>query len=87
MTLRLLVRDGCHLCEDAAQLLAELGLAFERVDVDGDTALAAAFGDAVPVLLLGGREIARAPLDRASLVRALAEEGVASDRASGEKAG
>ena len=58
--LRLVVRDGCHLCEDAAAALApiaaEAGLAVVPVDVDGDPELQAEFGDRVPVLLLDGRE-------------------------------
>ena len=58
--LRLVVRDGCHLCEDAAEVVApiaaEAGLAVVPVDVDGDPELQAEFGDRVPVLLLDGRE-------------------------------
>ena len=58
--LRLVVRDGCHLCEAAADALApvaaEAGLAVVPVDVDGDPELQAEFGDRVPVLLLDGRE-------------------------------
>jgi glutaredoxin len=58
--LRLLVRNGCHLCEDAAAALApvaaEAGLPVVPVDVDGDPELRAEYGDRVPVLLLDGRE-------------------------------
>ena len=56
----LLTRAGCHLCETAAETLAriggEAGLIPETVDVDGDSALQAEFGDRVPVVLLDGRE-------------------------------
>jgi hypothetical protein len=59
--LQLLVREGCHLCADAATTLA--GLAAEAglepppsVDVDADPELQAEYGDRVPVVLLDGRE-------------------------------
>jgi thiol-disulfide isomerase/thioredoxin len=58
--LQLVVRDGCHLCEEAAGALApvaaEAGLAVVAVDVDADPELRAEYGDRVPVLLLDGRE-------------------------------
>jgi glutaredoxin len=58
--LQLLTRAGCHLCVTAAETLAriggEAGLVPEAVDVDGDPALQAEFGDRVPVVLLDGRE-------------------------------
>ena len=58
--LHLVVREGCHLCEDAAEALApiaaEAGLAVVGVDVDADPGLQAEYGDRVPVLLLDGRE-------------------------------
>ena len=58
--LQLVVRDGCHLCEEAAVALApvaaEAGLAVVAVDVDAEPELQAEYGDRVPVLLLDGRE-------------------------------
>ena len=58
--LTLLTRDGCHLCETAAETLtrigAEVGLVPDSVDVDADPALQAEYGDRVPVVLLDGRE-------------------------------
>ena len=58
--LQLLTRQGCHLCEIAAETLArigaEAGLVPEAVDVDGDPDLRAEYGDRVPVVLLDGRE-------------------------------
>ena len=61
----LMTRNGCSLCERAAQRLAQLAdeLKFELTitDVDavaaaGDTALRAEFGDRLPVVLLDGAE-------------------------------
>ncbi len=58
--LQLLTRQGCHLCDVAAETLAriagEAGLAPVSVDVDADPALQAEYGDRVPVVLLDGRE-------------------------------
>ncbi|MGY1707952.1 glutaredoxin family protein [Geodermatophilus sp. SYSU D00758] len=58
--LQLLTRDGCHLCEVAAETLerlaAEAGTTVTLVDVDADPELQAEYGDRVPVVLLDGRE-------------------------------
>ncbi len=60
MRVRLLTRVGCHLCDDAAEVLArvcaETGTGWDTVDVDSDDELRAEYGDQVPVLLLDGRE-------------------------------
>ena len=54
--LQLLTRQGCHLCEVAAETLAriaaEAGAVPEAVDVDDDPELQAEYGDRVPVVLL-----------------------------------
>ncbi len=56
----LITRVGCHLCEDAATVLArlsaELGFRYAEVDVDADPALRDEYGDHVPVILVDGRE-------------------------------
>lgn len=64
-------RAYCHLCDDLLALLmplaARAGVAVEVVDVDSDEGLEAAYGDKVPLLMAGGREICRYRLDRAAL--------------------
>lgn len=62
LRLRLLTRQNCHLCEQAAVDLSSLGIEFESLDVDSDPGLVDLYGDLVPVLLLGITEIARAPI-------------------------
>ncbi|ANY07265.1 glutaredoxin family protein [Pseudonocardia sp. HH130630-07] len=68
---RLLTRSGCHLCDDAAEVLArvcgELGERWDSVDVDGDPELRAEYGDQVPVVLLDGREHDSFRVDEARL--------------------
>ena len=69
----LLTRAGCHLCDEMQRVLeVELparGLDFVKVDVDNDAALAATYGEVVPVLLRDGRPVAKVRLDRRRLVR------------------
>ncbi|MFZ5556771.1 MAG: glutaredoxin family protein [Pseudomonadota bacterium] len=64
-------RAYCHLCEDLLSALrpvaARAGVAVEVVDVDADERLEAAYGDKVPLLMGGGREICRYHLDSAAL--------------------
>lgn len=64
LSLRLLTRPGCHLCEEmkakVVPLLARLGGTLVDVDVDSDPALAARFGLEIPVLLdADGRVVAK----------------------------
>ncbi len=70
-------RHGCHLCSDARRLLDRLAsrysFAVQEIDVDGDAALLAEYDSVVPVVALAGRELARAPIDAASLERRLRE--------------
>lgn len=47
---RLYVRLGCHLCDDAARLLAAAGIDFVRIDVDRDPRLREEYGALLPVL-------------------------------------
>ena len=53
-------RQGCHLCEEArlvvARVCAELGEAFDEVDVDTDPELQDRFTDEVPVTFVDGRQ-------------------------------
>ena len=73
--LELLGRDGCHLCQTAAEQLAPIaaqaGLEVREVDVDTDPELQAEYGDRVPVLLLDGREHSYFTLDVPRLRRDL----------------
>lgn len=72
----LLVRDGCHLCVAMRAALdplaAAAGFDIDEVDIDADPALEARWGEDVPVLLAGERELCRHRLDRAALAAFLA---------------
>ena len=69
--LQLLSREDCHLCEIAQRELDMLAVPFEMVDVDDDAELQQRYGDSIPVLLYGGIEIARAPIERKDLEKTL----------------
>jgi glutaredoxin len=61
---RLLTRTGCHLCDEArtvvTQVCAELGEAYEEVDIDvaaaGDPELRRRYTDEVPVTFVDGAQ-------------------------------
>jgi glutaredoxin len=53
-------RPGCHLCDDArvvvAQVCAELGEEYAEVDITSDPRLVERFSDEVPVTLVDGEQ-------------------------------
>jgi hypothetical protein len=57
---RVLSKPGCHLCETAeavvAQVCAELGESYEVVDITGDLALLATYGNEIPVTFVDGKQ-------------------------------
>ncbi len=69
-------RRGCHLCDDAAAVLAELAdtlhIAIGSVDVDDNDALRRRYDHHVPVVCHGDDEICRHHLDLPALERTLA---------------
>ena len=71
----LYTRAGCHLCEDAAAILARLGseyhFALAEVDITSQPDLEHRYGLAIPVVRFqDGQELA-APIDEAALRAAL----------------
>lgn len=67
-------RRGCHLCDDAAALLARYSLAFDTVDVDADPALRRRYNECVPVVEIDGKERFRGRVDE-RLLRRLIDAG------------
>jgi len=59
MSVTVLTRVNCHLCEvaeaDVARICGELGVAWTTQDVDADPELRAEYGDMVPVIQIDGR--------------------------------
>jgi glutaredoxin len=71
-------RAGCHLCDDAWQMLGEFQARFaldlKRVDVDTDADLARMHGERVPVIEVNGKERFWGRINRVLLQRQLSAE-------------
>jgi hypothetical protein len=71
LVLTLYSRAYCHLCEEMLQALEplreELGFRIAVLDVDADAALEERFGERVPVLAHGARELGCCRLDTANV--------------------
>ncbi len=66
-------KAGCHLCEDAARLLAQLqpefALTIQAIDIQSDPVLFKKYFDQIPVVVIDDRVTLAAPI-RAEDVRA-----------------
>ncbi len=78
MRLTLYGRPECHLCHDmravVVALRADVPFELEEVDIDGDPALVAAYGEEIPVLLVNGRKAFKYRVTPAALRARLARE-------------
>lgn len=70
----LYTRAGCHLCDQALELLQEHGLHPEQVDIDSDPELRARFTECVPVVELDGKIRFRGRINPVLLRRLLAAD-------------
>jgi thiol-disulfide isomerase/thioredoxin len=79
--LTLYSRPECHLCHEMRAVIdavaQEVPLIVEEVDVDRDDALAARWGNDVPVLAVNGRTAFKHRVDPRALRARLAREPVA----------
>jgi glutaredoxin len=64
-------RDGCHLCEDAYQILLKYGLKPKLVNIDADSELRDRYHVWVPVVVIDGKERFRGRVDEVLLKRLL----------------
>ncbi|HUZ86614.1 MAG TPA: glutaredoxin family protein [Candidatus Baltobacterales bacterium] len=71
MSLVLVTRRDCHLCDEALQLLRDLGAEPELADVDSDDDLHDQYDWRVPVLMLDGRVVAEGRITRDRVREAL----------------
>jgi glutaredoxin len=65
-------REGCHLCDIAADVLSRNMLSFDVVDIDADPTLRERYHECVPVVVIDGRERFRGRIDEMLLRRLLA---------------
>ena len=64
-------RSGCHLCDEACELLRQHGLRPKTIDIDADAALRERFTHCVPVVFLDGHERFRGRVNPVLLQRLL----------------
>jgi glutaredoxin len=73
--IRLLSRPGCHLCDDAREVISavcvETGDSFDEVSVDSDDELRRLYSEQVPVVFVDGRQHDFWRVDPGRLRRAL----------------
>ncbi|MCE9544044.1 MAG: glutaredoxin family protein [Planctomycetia bacterium] len=67
----LYTRVGCHLCDDARDLLRRHGLEPEEIDIDRDPRLLAQYNECVPVVEIDGKVRFRGRVDEMLLRRLL----------------
>jgi glutaredoxin len=72
---RLLTRPGCHLCDDARNVVAavceELGEGFDEVDISTDKELTERYSEQIPVTFVDGAQHDFWRVDRSRLIAAL----------------
>lgn len=77
-TVVLYLRDGCHLCHEAHELLVQrqghYSFTLKLIDVDRDSDLKTRHGERVPVVAVNGRERFHGRLNPALLDRLLSRE-------------
>jgi len=71
MSLVLVTRQGCSLCEEALRLLRSLGHEPELADVDAEDRLHDLYDWRVPVVLLDGRVVAEGKITLDGLEKAV----------------
>lgn len=67
----LYTRAGCHLCDDAHNLLLRYGMTPRLVDIDADAALRERYNECVPVVVIDGKERFRGRINEKLLMRLL----------------
>ncbi len=67
----LYTRRGCHLCDDAREILIKHGLSPHSIDIDNDPELVSQFTDCVPVVFIDGHERFRGRVNEVLLRRLL----------------
>jgi glutaredoxin len=67
----LYTRAGCHLCDEALQILERYGLVVRKIDIDVQSELKPLYDQCVPVVVIDGRERFRGRVDEVLLKRLL----------------
>ena len=77
--LTLYSKPGCHLCEEMKDVVERVSrrvpLLLTEIDITTDAALAAQYGEQIPVLLVDGRKAAKYRVAEGELLRILRGRG------------
>ena len=68
--------DGCHLCDRARGVLDEAGVAYDEIDITGDSELEARYREWLPVVEIDGRRAFVYYVDPGALRRAVAAQSL-----------
>ena len=70
-TVVLYARDGCHLCDEARNVIEDvrrtMPFAFSEVDIEADDSLVRDYGIRIPVVAVDGEELFEISVDPAAL--------------------
>lgn len=64
-------RQGCHLCDEAHEILKRHGLDITRIDIETDRALYQRYRNCIPVVTIDGKERFRGSVNEILLRRLL----------------
>jgi glutaredoxin len=69
-------RPGCHLCDEMKEVVRRVSvsvpLALDEIDISGDAELERLYGVDIPVLMVGGKKLAKYRIEESELLRVLA---------------
>ena len=66
-------RAGCHLCDDAQEVLDRVGEPYDTVDIESDDELLGRYLERIPVVAVDGEEVFEFFVDESTLRRLLHE--------------
>lgn len=67
-------RSGCHLCDEACEVLTRHGFTLSKVDIDADPELKGRFTSCVPVVEIDGKIRFRGRVNEVLLERLVGDE-------------
>jgi glutaredoxin len=78
LTVTLFTRKGCHLCEKAKEVIAELQRSedfhYEECDIETKDEWTENYGLMIPVVLINGKEVQYGQIDKITINNALTTE-------------
>lgn len=78
--MKLYMRQRCHLCEEAKEMLEDLQQNWEfeivEVDIDQDDRLVEAYGITIPVIEVDGEEVQAGIIHKKSIIEAFSRKNM-----------